>query len=76
MVEDAGERLRDAGLAAETRILAEDPKQALLDSAEEFEADAIFLGAQGLHRGRRGGLGTMASGIACCAPCSVELVRA
>jgi nucleotide-binding universal stress UspA family protein len=76
MVEDAGQKLRGAGLAVETRILSGDPKQALLEQAESWQADAIFLGAQGLHRGGRRALGTMASGIAARAPCSVEVVRA
>jgi nucleotide-binding universal stress UspA family protein len=75
MLEDAGSRLRRNGLAVETRILSGDPKQALLEHAESWEADAIFLGAQGLHHGGLRALGTMASAVAARAPCSVEVVR-
>lgn len=76
MLEDAAGRLRDAGLAVETRCLCGDPKQELLQQVESWEADAIFLGAQGLHRGGRRALGTMASAIAARAACTVEVVRA
>jgi nucleotide-binding universal stress UspA family protein len=45
-------KLRAAGLTASFAIKEDDPKRALLDEAEKWKADCIFVGATGL-----GGLG-------------------
>ena len=75
MLEHAAKILSDAGLAVETQLLKGDPKHELLTQAEAWEADAIFIGARGLHHGGRLALGTMASAVAARAHCSVEIVR-
>ena len=75
MLEHSAKILSDAGLAVETQLLKGDPKHELLTQAEAWEADAIFIGARGLHHGGRLALGTMASAVAARAHCSVEIVR-
>ena len=52
-----------------------DPKQALLREAEQFNADCIFVGAQGHSRLERFLLGSVSAAIANRARCSVEVVR-
>jgi nucleotide-binding universal stress UspA family protein len=75
MLEHASKMLDAAGLGVETHLLSGDPKRELLAHAEAWEADAIFLGARGLHHGGRLSLGTVASAVAGRAHCSVEIAR-
>jgi nucleotide-binding universal stress UspA family protein len=75
VLEHAAKRINDAGLKVETHLLTGDPKRELLRHAQSWEADAIFLGARGLHHGGRLSLGTMASAVAARAHCSVEIAR-
>jgi len=75
VMEHSAKVLADAGLMVETHLLNGDPKHVLLKHAEGWEADSIFIGARGLHHGGRLTLGTMASGVAARAHCSVEIVR-
>lgn len=75
VMEHSSKILADAGLRVETHLLNGDPKTELLKLAEGWEADAIFLGARGLHHGGRLTLGTMASAVAARAHCSVEIAR-
>ena len=76
MAEAASKILFDAGLDVSNDIYDGDPKEVLLRVSEEWQADAIFLGARGLNHGQRFSLGTVASAVASRARCSVELVRA
>lgn len=75
ILETAAARLSQAGLAVETHLLGGEPRHEILQHADRWEADAIFLGARGLHHGGRLSLGTLASGIAGRAHCTVEIVR-
>ncbi len=75
MLEESAKVLSNAGLRVETELLTGDPKHELLTHAAAWEADAIFVGARGLHHGERLALGTMASAIAGRAHCSVEIIR-
>ena len=68
-------RLAGAGLQAETVILRGDPKHELLNAAEAWEADTIFLGVRGLQHRGHSALGTTASSVAAQAHCTVEIVR-
>lgn len=52
-----------------------DPKQAILDEAEEWKADSIFLGSRGLNRFHRFWLGSVSTAVVARAHCSVEIVR-
>jgi nucleotide-binding universal stress UspA family protein len=52
-----------------------DPKAILLDEAEEFNADCIFLGSRGFGRIKRFLLGSVSTAVVARAHCSVEVVR-
>jgi nucleotide-binding universal stress UspA family protein len=75
MAEAASRILFDAGLDVSNDVYDGDPNAVLVRVAEEWQADAIFLGARGLHHGNQLSLGTVASSVANRAHCSVEIVR-
>jgi nucleotide-binding universal stress UspA family protein len=75
MTEAAARILHDAGLNVSNYIYDGHPKEVLVRVSDEWQADAIFLGARGLHHGDRLSLGTVASSVATRAHCSVEIVR-
>ncbi len=75
MAAAAARILFDAGLDVSNFIYDGNPKEVLVRVSEEWHANAIFLGARGLHHGNRLSLGTVASSVASRAHCSVELVR-
>jgi nucleotide-binding universal stress UspA family protein len=52
-----------------------DPKHVLLDEAEQWGADCLFVGARGLSRIERFLLGSVSAAVAARAQCSVEVVR-
>lgn len=69
------ERLQKAGLAASPVVKEGDPKRVLIDEAEQWGADCIFVGARGLRGLERFLLGSVSSSVAARADCSVEVVR-
>lgn len=72
----AAKRLRDAGLRVRAEVRIGNPKQVLVDFAEEWRADCIFVGATGVtNRLERFLLGSVAGAVAARAHCSVEIVR-
>lgn len=75
MAEDSARILFDAGLEVSNFIYEGDPKRVLVKVADDFKANAIFLGARGLHHGRKLSLGTLASAVVSRASCTVEVVR-
>jgi nucleotide-binding universal stress UspA family protein len=75
MAEAASKILFTAGLDVSNYIYDGNPKEVLVRVSEEWQADAIFLGARGLHHGNGLSLGTVASAVASRAHCSVEIVR-
>jgi nucleotide-binding universal stress UspA family protein len=76
LAEAGAKQLRAKGLRAEPLVLCGDPKHALIQAAEEWRADCIFLGATGLtNRVERFLLGSVAGAVAARAHCSVEIVR-
>lgn len=75
-VDAAAKRLRAAGLRATADVIGGDPKKVLIQVAEEWRADCIFLGATGVsNRFERFLLGSTAGAVAARAHCSVEVVR-
>lgn len=75
-VEAAAKRLRAVGLRAMADVIDGDPKRVLVQVAEEWRADCIFLGATGVsNRLERFVLGSTAGAVAARAHCSVEVVR-
>lgn len=74
-VERLAEPMRKAKLDPEILIFDSDPKRMLLQHAEDWKADCIFLGAHGLEHGEHRPLGSLASAVATRSHCSVEVVR-
>jgi nucleotide-binding universal stress UspA family protein len=74
-VEEAAEELRSSGLTVTPVITTGDPKQLLLDEADAWGADCLFIGARGHNRLVRFMLGSAATAMVARAPCSVEVVR-
>jgi nucleotide-binding universal stress UspA family protein len=68
--------LRAAGLEVSLQMKEEDAKQLLVNEAESWGADAIFVGARGLGRLGRLLLGSVSTAGVARAHCSVEVVRA
>jgi nucleotide-binding universal stress UspA family protein len=72
---DAVGRLEDSGLAVRTHAREGDPADAILDIAEEQDADLIVVGNKGMTGARRFLLGSVPNKISHYAPCSVLIVR-
>jgi len=75
MVEGLATPLRTRGLTVSSVVTEGDPKQVLLNEAEHWGADCIFVGARGLSRVERFLLGSVSAAVATRAHCSVEVVR-
>ena len=67
--------LRTRGLTVSSVITEGDPKHVLLDEAEQWEADCLFVGARGLSGVERFLLGSVSAALAARARCSVEVVH-
>ena len=78
-IEKAAARLRsDEGsrqLDVTTEVLAGSPKAVILEEAEAFGADLIFVGSHGHGMLGRFLLGSVSQAVALHAKCSVEIVR-
>lgn len=74
--EAAAAQLAANNLTISTALKDSDPKQAILDEAEEWKADSIFLGSRGLNRFHRFWLGSVSTAVVARARCSVEIIRA
>jgi nucleotide-binding universal stress UspA family protein len=76
IADSAEQFLSGANLTVSTVIEAGDPKRILVDYAEEWEADSIFVGSTGFSsRVERLLLGSVSAAVAARAHCSVEVVR-
>ena len=72
----AAEELRAGGLSVEEPILRDgDPKHVLLEEADAWKCDCIFVGAKGRSRIERVLLGSVSAAVAARARCSVEVIR-
>ena len=71
MADDAHER---TGLTITTAITEGEPEHVLVSEADRWGEDCIVLGARGHGKLERFLLGTVASGVAARAHCSVEVV--
>jgi nucleotide-binding universal stress UspA family protein len=67
--------LTDAGLTAISIVREGDPKRMIVEEAQQWGADCIFVGAQGHGRVEKLLLGSVSSAVAARAHCSVEIVR-
>jgi nucleotide-binding universal stress UspA family protein len=75
MMAAATEQLRPAGLAISSVVREGDPKFLLIEEAERWDADCIFVGARGHSLLERVLLGSVSAAVAARAHCSVEIVR-
>jgi nucleotide-binding universal stress UspA family protein len=75
MLDAACASIERPGLKVSSTILEGDPKVALIEEADAWSADVIFVGARGHSLMERLMLGSVSSAIAIRAHCSVEIVR-
>lgn len=73
--EPLAERLRRAGLNVSIELRKGNPKHVLVDEAESWGADCVFVGARGTRGVDRLLLGSVSAAVAARAHCSVEVVR-
>jgi nucleotide-binding universal stress UspA family protein len=73
--EPLAQRLRGAGLRAEVLIRRGNPADQILEEADTWGADCIFVGAKGTRGIDRLLLGSVSSAVSARAHCSVEVVR-
>ena len=71
----AAQGLHDAGVSVETHAREGDPADAILDVAEEQEADLIVVGNKGMTGAKRFLLGSVPNKVSHHAPCSVMIIR-
>ena len=74
-LESRAKKLREKGAIVTCRVETGDPKKILLDHAETWKADSIFLGARGLGNLKRFLIGGVSAAVSARANCSVEVVR-
>jgi len=68
-------KLKADGLVVSTLVKGGDPKRLLVEEAEKWGADCIFVGARGLNMIERFFIGSVSAAVAARAHCSVEVVR-
>lgn len=71
----AAEIATDGGIEAETFARRGDPADAILDVAEEQQADLIVVGNRGMTGAKRFLLGSVPNRVSHHAPCSVLIIR-
>ncbi|CAN5586745.1 universal stress protein [soil metagenome] len=74
-LEAGAESMKDAGIDVETVPREGDPADAILDVAEEKDADLIVVGNKGMTGAKRFLLGSVPNKISHHAPCSVMIIR-
>lgn len=74
-VRDAAAELAKSGLIASHQVLSGKPDEVLLDKAEEWGADCLFVGATYLNRLEQFMHGNVSAAVGSQARCSVEIVR-
>jgi nucleotide-binding universal stress UspA family protein len=73
--EAAAETAREAGVPVDVYPRQGDPADAILDVAEEQEADLIIVGNKGMTGAKRFLLGSVPNKVSHHAPCSVLIIR-
>jgi nucleotide-binding universal stress UspA family protein len=69
------ETIREKGIEVETLAREGDPADAILDVAEEKNADLIVVGNKGMTGAKRFLLGSVPNKVSHHAPCSVMIIR-
>lgn len=70
-----GRKMKNAGLNTSQFCRWGDARSVILDEAEDWRADTIFIGARGLSRFKRLLIGSVSATVAAKAKCTVEVVR-
>jgi nucleotide-binding universal stress UspA family protein len=71
----AGEQIAEAGVEVQTYAREGDPADAILDVAEERNANLIIVGNKGMTGAKRFLLGSVPNKVSHHAPCSVLIIR-
>jgi len=74
-LEAAASEIRAAGVPVELYARQGDPADAILDVAEECDADLIIVGNKGMTGAKRFLLGSVPNKVSHHAPCSVLIIR-
>jgi nucleotide-binding universal stress UspA family protein len=74
-LEEAAKIARETGVPVELYARQGDPADAILDVAEEQEADLIIVGNKGMTGAKRFLLGSVPNKVSHHAPCSVLIIR-
>ena len=74
-LDEAAEAIKRAGVEVETFARQGDPADAILDVAEERNADLIIVGNKGMTGAKRFLLGSVPNKVSHHAPCSVMIIR-
>jgi nucleotide-binding universal stress UspA family protein len=72
---EAEEEIEDSGVQVRTFAREGDPADAILDVAEERDADLIVVGNKGMTGAKRFLLGSVPNKVSHHAPCSVLIIR-
>ena len=72
---EAAEAIEGAGVSVATYAREGDPADAILDVAEEQDADLVMIGTRGMTGARRFLLGSVPNKISHHSPCSVLIIR-
>jgi len=75
IAEQSAQRIARARLNVSFSVENNDPKEALITEAQNWNANTIVVGARGLGRVERFLLGSVSSALVTYAPCTVEVVR-
>ena len=71
----ASERIAAPSITVETEVREGDPRTAILDAADDWNADLIVVGSHGRTGLNRLVMGSVAQSVVAHARCSVEVVR-
>jgi nucleotide-binding universal stress UspA family protein len=74
-LEEASEELKQSGFEVQTHAREGDPADAILDVAEEQNANLIVVGNKGMTGAKRFLLGSVPNKVSHHAPCSVMIIR-
>ena len=74
-LEQGADALKGSGIEVETMAREGDPADAILDVAEEKDADLIVVGNKGMTGAKRFVLGSVPNKVSHHAPCSVMIIR-
>jgi nucleotide-binding universal stress UspA family protein len=74
-LDEAGKEIEQVGIEVDTHAREGDPADAILDVAEEQQADLIVVGNKGMTGAKRFLLGSVPNKVSHHAPCSVMIIR-